>query len=338
MFFPEASGATMRRREFIKAATASAVAWPLAARAQRSAMPVIGFLSSQSLSTYSGNNLRGFHQGLKETGYIAGENVAILYAWGDNQVDRLSAVTAELVRRQVAVIVAGGLPASESAIKATTTIPIVFTVPTDPVKLGFVASLARPTGNATGIHFFVAELAAKRLEILHELVPKAARVAVLINPAEASIAATNLQGVEMAAPAMGLKIQVLNASTSSEIDAAFATYVRERFDAFFIASGVFFLARSVQLATLALAHGIPTIFAARDWVEAGGLAGYGTNFSDMLRQAGTYAGHILNGAKPADLPVMQSTKFELVINLKTAKTLGLKVPQTLLVAADEVIE
>ena len=238
----------------------------------------------------------------------------------------------------IAVIVAIGLPASESAIKATTTIPIVFTVPTDPVKLGFVSNLARPTGNATGIHFFVAELAAKRLEILRELLPRAARVAVLINPAEAAIAATNLQGVEMAAHAMGLKIQVLNASTSSEIDAAFAEYVRERFDAFFISSGVFFLARRTQLATLAIGHGVPTIFAAREWAEAGGLASYGTNFTDMRRQAGVYAGRILNGAKPADLPVMQSTKFELVINLKTAKTLGLKVPQTLLVAADEVIE
>src|SRR5262245_10529073 len=328
----------MRRRDFIKLSGGVAATWPLAVHGQQRTMPVIGFLSSQSLSTYSGDNLRGFHQGLKETGYIAGENVAIEYAWGDNQVDRLSAVTAELVRRQVAVIVAGGLPASEYAVKATTTIPIVFTVPTDPVKLGFVTNLARPTGNATGIHFFVAELAAKRLEILHELVPKAARVAVLINPAEASIAATNLQGVETAASAMGLKIEVLNASTTSEIDAAFATYVRERFDAFFIASGVFFLARASQLATLAIGHGVPAIFAGREWAEAGGLASYGTNFTDMRRQAGIYAGRILNGAKPADLPVTQSTKFELVINLKTAKTLGLKVPQTLLVAADEVIE
>jgi len=326
-------GDAMRRRDFIKLSGGVAATWPFAARAQQRAMPVIGVPSSQSPGMRP-DLLRGFHQGLKETGYMEGENVTIEYVWADNQ-DRL---IAELVRRQFAVIVAIGLPASESAIKATTTIPIVFTVPTDPVKLGFVTNLARPTGNATGIHFFVAELAAKRLEILHELLPKAARVAVLINPAEAAIAATNLQGVETAASAMGLKIEVLNASTTSEIDAAFATYVRERFDAFFIASGVFFLARASQLATLAIGHGVPAIFAGREWAEAGGLASYGTNFTDMRRQAGIYAGRILNGAKPADLPVTQSTKFELVINLKTAKTLGLKVPQTLLVAADEVIE
>jgi putative ABC transport system substrate-binding protein len=327
----------MHRREFITFLGGAAATWPIAVRAQQPAIPVIGFLSSQSLGAYA-DLLRGFHQGLKETGYVEGENVAIEYAWADNQIDRLSVLAAELVRRQVAVIVASGLPASESAIKATTTIPIVFMVPADPVKLGFVASLARPTGNATGIHFFVAELAAKRLEILRELVPGAARVAVLINPAEAAIAAANLRGVEMAAHAMGLKIQVLNASTSSEIDAAFATFVRERFDAFFISSGVFFLARRIQLATLAISHGVPAIFATRDWAEAGGLVSYGTNLEDTHRQAGIYAGRILKGAKPADLPVMQSTKFELVINLKTAKTLGLKVPQTLLVAADEVIE
>ncbi len=238
----------MHRREFITFLGGAAATWPIAVRAQQPAIPVIGFLSSQSLGAYA-DLLRGFHQGLKETGYVEGENVAIEYAWADNQIDRLSVLAAELVRRQVAVIVASGLPASESAIKATTTIPIVFMVPADPVKLGFVASLARPTGNATGIHFFVAELAAKRLEILRELVPGAARVAVLINPAEAAIAAANLRGVEMAAHAMGLKIQVLNACTSSEIDAAFATFVRERFDAFFISSGVFFLARRIQLAT-----------------------------------------------------------------------------------------
>jgi putative ABC transport system substrate-binding protein len=228
----------MRRRDFIKLSGGMAATWPLAARARQRAMPVIGVPSSQSPGMQP-DLLRGFHQGLKETGYIEGENVTIEYVWADNQ-DRL---TAELVRRQFAVIVAIGLPASESAIKATTTIPIVFTVPTDPVKLGFVTNLARPTGNATGIHFFVAELAAKRLEILRELLPSAARVAVLINPAEAAIAATNLQGVETAAHAMGLKIEVFNASTSSEIDAAFVRYVRERFDAFFISSGVFFLAR-----------------------------------------------------------------------------------------------
>jgi putative tryptophan/tyrosine transport system substrate-binding protein len=225
----------MRRRDFIKLSGGVAATWPLAARAQQRAMPVIGIPLSQSRGP---NLLRGFHQGLKETGYIEGENVTIEYVWADSQ-DRLSVLTAELVRRQVAVIVALGLPASEAAVKATTTIPIVFTVPTDPVKLGFVTNLARPTGNATGIHFFVAELAAKRLEILHELLPKAARVAVLINPAEAAIAATNLQGVETAASAMGLKIQVINASTSSEIDAAFETYARERFDAFFISSASF---------------------------------------------------------------------------------------------------
>ena len=301
-------------------------------------MPVIGFLHPTSPDAFA-DRLRAFRQGLKETGYVEGENVAIEYRWAEGQIDRLPALAAELVRRQVAVIAAtGGTAAALAAKAATTTIPIVFIVAEDPVRLGLVASLARPGGNLTGVNFFNAELAAKRLELLRELVPGAARVAVLVNPANATNAETTLRDVEPAARAMGLQIQVLNASTSREIDAAFATFARERPDALFVGGDAFFTSRRVQLAHLAARHAIPAIYAAREYAEVGGLMSYGANITDACRQVGVYAGRILKGAKPADLPVVQATKFELVINAETARMLGLTVPPTLLARADEVIE
>ena len=320
----------MKRREFIALLGGAAAAWPLAARAQQPAMPVIGFLDSRSPDAFA-DRLRGFRQGLKDTGYVEGENVAIEYRWAENQFDRLPELAAELVRRQVAVIVAsGGAAAAFAAKAATTTIPIVFIVGEDPVRLGLVASLARPGGNLTGINFLSGELTAKRLELLRELVPGAARVAVLVNPANAANTETTLRDVEPAARAMGLQIQVLNASTSREIDAAFATIVRERPDALFVGSDAFFNARRVQLALLAARHGVPAIYSDREYAEAGGLMSYGSNIVDAYRQVGVYAGRILKGAKPADLPVVQSSKFELVINPQTARMLGLTVPPTLL--------
>ena len=325
----------MRRREFITL-LGGAVAWPLAAHAQQP-VPVIGFLSSQAHDAIA-DFLRAFRQGLKEIGYVESENVAIEYRWADDQIDRLPALTAELVRQRVAVIAAAGGPASEAPAKATTTIPIVFMVAEDPVRLGLVTSLARPDGNLTGVNFFSAELAAKRLELLRELVPAATRVAVLLNPAEAAIAASNLRDVETAARAMRLQLQVLSASTKGEIDAAFVTIAHERPDALFISSGPLFTSRRVQLAHLATRHAVPTIHGSRLYPEVGGLISYGASLTDAHRQAGIYVGRILEGAKPADLPVVQSTKFELVINAQTARMLGLTVPPSLLGRADEVIE
>jgi putative ABC transport system substrate-binding protein len=326
----------MRRRKFITLLGSAAAAWPLAARAQQ-AMPVVGFLSSQTYDAIA-DFLRGFRQGLKETGYVEGENVAVEYRWAEDQLDRLPALAAEIVRRRVAVIAASGGTASEATAKATTMIPIVFMVPEDPVRLGLVTSLARPGGNLTGVNFFSAELAAKRLELLRELVPAATRVAVLLNPAETAIAASNLRDVEPAAHAMRLQIQVLNASTSREIDAAFMTIARERPDALFISSGPLFSSRRVQLAHLATHYRIPAIHGSRFYPEVGGLISYGASLTDAHRQAGVYVGRILKGAKPADLPVVQSSKFELVINAQTARLLGLTVPPSLLATADEVIE
>jgi putative tryptophan/tyrosine transport system substrate-binding protein len=328
----------MRRRDFITGIAGSAAAWPLAARAQRPTMPVVGFLHPDSPDGFT-ERLRGFRQGLKDTGYIEGESVAIEYRWAENQMDRLPALAAELVRRQVAVIAAPGGPGPALASKAATaTIPIVFLVAEDPVRLGLVASIARPGGNLTGINFFNAELTAKRLELLRELVPAAARVAVLVNPTNAATVETTLRDVEPAARAIGLQVQVLNASTSREIDAAFATPVRERPDAVFVVLDPFFNSRRVQLVHLASRHALPATYALRNYVEAGGLMSYGTNVTDAYRQVGTYAGRILKGAKPEDLPVVQSTKFELVINAQTARLLNLTVPPTLLATADEVIE
>ena len=328
----------MRRREFITLLGGAAVAWPVAVRAQQAAMPVIGFLGGTSPDTFA-DRLRAFRQGLKDTGYVEGENVAIEYRWAENQNDRLPELATELVRRKVAVIVATGGNTSAFAAKAvTTTTPIVFGVGEDPVKLGLVASLARPGGNLTGINFFSNELTTKRLELLRELVPGVARVAVLVNPANATNTETTLRDVEPAARTMGLQIQVVNASTGREIDAAFATFVRERPDALFVGQDIFFNTRRVQLANLAARHAVPITSGSRDLAEVGGLMSYGSNIADAYRQIGVYIGRILKGAKPADLPVMQSTKFELVINAQTARMLGLTVPPTLLARADEVIE
>jgi ABC-type uncharacterized transport system substrate-binding protein len=326
----------MRRREFITLLGGAAAGWPLAARAQQ-AMPVVGFLNPTSPDAFA-DRLRAFHRGLKETGYVEGENVAIVYRWAEDQLDRLPALAADLVRRQVAVI-AAVVPASAFAAKAATaTIPIVFTVPEDPVRLGLVASLARPSGNLTGINFLSGELVAKRLELLRELVPGAARVAVLVNPANATNTETTVRDLVPAAHAIGLKIQVLNASTSREIDAAFAAFVRERPDALFVSADSFFTSRRVQLVHFTTLHKIPASYALREFAEVGGLMSYGANLADVMRQAGAYIGRILKGAKPADLPVVQSTKFELVVNHQTARMLGLTVPPTLLATADEVIE
>ena len=324
------------RREFITLLGGTA-AWPAAARAQP-AMPVIGFLHRGTPDGFTAR-LRAFRDGLKDSGYVEGENVAIEYRWGENQMDRLPALAADLVRRRVAVIVAPAGPAPALAARAaTTTIPIVFLVGEDPVRLGLVASLARPGGNLTGINAFSSELSAKRLELLHTLVPGATRVAVLVNPANATTTETTLRDLEPAGRAMGLQIQVLNASTPHEIDTVFAPFVRERPDAIFVSIDQLFFRRRVQLVNLASRYAVPAAYALRDFPEAGGLMSYGTNLSDAFRQVGAYTGRILKGAKPADLPVVQASKFELVINAQTAQMLGLEVPPTLLASADEVIE
>jgi putative ABC transport system substrate-binding protein len=322
------------RREFITLLGA-AVAWPLAARAQQPAMPVIGFLGAVSPT----ETVRGFPQGLKEAGYVEGENVAIEYRWAGNQLDRLPTLAADLVRKQVAVIVAtGGTAPAIAAKAATTTIPIVFTAPDDPVQLGLVASLSRPGGNLTGVYFLVGELVPKRLELLRELVPAMTRVAVFVNPANPARAESQVNEVDSDGRQMSLRIQIFKTATSREINTAFATFARERPDALLVSPDPLYVVRRAQLVTLAARHAIPTSFSNRDPVEAGGLMSYGTNIADAYRQAGAYAGRILRGAKPADLPVMQSSKFELVINAQTALMLGLTVPHTLLSVADEVIE
>ena len=328
----------MRRREFITLLGGATVTSPLTARAQQPAMPVIGFLDSRAADAMT-SRLGAFRQGLKELGFAEGENVSVVYRWAENRFDRLPELAAELVRRQATVIVTTGGPAVAFATKAaTTTIPVVFGVADDPVRLGLVASLARPGGNLTGINFLVGELAAKRLELPRALMPAATRVAVLVNPADATNTESTLRDVEPAARAMRLQIQVLNASTSREIDAAFATFAHERPDAVFVGIDVFFNVRRAQLVNLASYHRVPAAFVNRDFSEIGGLMSYGSNIADSWRQVGVYTGHILKGAKPADLPVVQATKFELIINHQTARMLGLIVPDKLLATADEVIE
>jgi ABC-type uncharacterized transport system substrate-binding protein len=327
----------VKRREFITLLGGAATAWPLASGAQQPAMHMIGYLDLRSPEAVA-NRLRGFRQGLKESGYIENENVVIAYRWAENQPHRLQELAADLVRRGVAVIVTVGPPPTFAAKAATTTIPILFLVGDDPVRLGLVASLARPGGNMTGINVFNVELAAKRLELLRELVPRAARIALLVNPADVAITETQVKEVRAAARAIGLQIQVFNADSSPEIDAAFETISRERPDAIFVGTSTFLNGRRVQLAQLSAFHRLPAVYAVRDYAEVGGLMSYGSDFVDGFRQAGVYAGRILKGAKPADLPVVQSSKFELVINASTARMLGLTVPNKLLVAADEVIE
>jgi putative ABC transport system substrate-binding protein len=324
------------RREFITLLGGVAAALPLAARAQQ-AIPVIGFLYSQSLEG-SMESLGGFRQGLKDAGFPEGENVTIDYRWAENQPDRLPALAAELVRRRVAVIAAMDSPSALPAKSASTTIPIVFGVGEDPVKLGLVTSLARPGGNLTGVNFFAAELTAKRLELLRELVPTAVRVAVLVNPDNAEITEPTLRDVEATSRSMGLQIQIVKVSTGRDLHAAFASLAHERPDALFVSSGPFFNARRVQLAMLTGRYGIPAIFTGRQYAQAGGLMSYGASLIGAWYQAGLYTGRILKGAKPAELPVVQSTKFELVINAASARILGLEVPPTLLARADEVIE
>jgi putative ABC transport system substrate-binding protein len=328
----------IRRREFIAALSGVWATWPLAARAQQAAMPVVGLVNGRSPEA-SVRLAAAFGKGLNETGFVEGQTVMVEYHWLNGQYDLLPALMADLVRRRVAVIATpGSNPAALAAKAATTTIPIVFGVGGDSVRMGLVASLARPGGNATGINFFVAELVAKRLGLLHQLVPKAVRIAVLVNPANTPTVEAALRDMPEVARVLGLQIQVLKASTSREIEAAFATVVRDRADALFISPDGFFVSQRVQFATLAVRHGIPTAHATREEAEAGGLMSYGTDNVEMFHQVGVYTGQILKGAKPADLPVWQSTKFEFVINLQTAKALGLTVPDKLLALADEVIE
>jgi putative ABC transport system substrate-binding protein len=325
------------RREFITLLGGAAAAWPGSARAQQSAMPIIGFVSARSAEA-SALDAAAFHKGLSKTGYVEGQNVAVEYHWLDGQFGRLPSLMADLVRRRVAVITTPNNAAALAAKAATTTIPIVFGVAEDPTRLGLVASLARPGGNATGINFFPGEVVAKRLGLLHDLVPKAVRIAVLVNPANTKVAEATLREIPEAARALGLQIQILNASTNREIEAAFDALARDRADAFFVAGDGFFSSRRVQFATLAMRDRIPAAYSERDYVAAGGLMSYGTDLTEVFHQVGAYTGSILKGTKPADLPVLQPTKFEFAMNLQTARALGLTVPDTLLARADEVIE
>ncbi len=327
----------MKRREFITLLGGAAAIWPLAARAQQP-IPTIGFLHSQSPEVLA-DAIRGFRQGLKEAGYSEGENVAIEYRWAENQLDRLPALAGDLVRKGVAVIVAGGGSATPLVAKAiTTAIPVVFNMGDDPVKLGLVTSLSRPGGNLTGVNWFAVELTAKRLELLRELVPGAARVAVLVNPANPADSGPIVHDAQAAARAMGLQILVLNATSSKEIDAAFANVAHNPPDALLVGTGPPLTGRRVQLVQLATYYKIPAIYAQASFAEIGGLMSYGASLREAYRQVGIYSGRILKGASPSDLPVVQSTKFELVINAQTARMLGLDVPPSLLARADEVIE
>jgi putative ABC transport system substrate-binding protein len=328
----------MQRRQFITLLGGAAAAWPLGTRAQQAGMPVVGFINA---GTADGGvrNAAAFRKGLSEAGYTEGQNVIVEYHWLGGNYDRLSALMTDLVQRHVTVITTPGITSAALAAKAATaTIPIVFGIGQDPVKLGLVASLARPGGNATGINFFTQDLTAKRLGLLHELVPKAARIAALVNPASVVPAEAILRDVQEAARIIGLQVVALNASTIKEIDAAFGAIARERAEALFVAGDGFFFSRRVQLAMLAVHHAVPAIYSLREYPEAGGFMSYGTSFPDVYRQIGVYAGRIIKGEKPADLPVQQSTKFEFVINAQAASLLNLTVPPTLIARADEVVE
>jgi putative tryptophan/tyrosine transport system substrate-binding protein len=326
----------LQRREFVTLLGGLA-AWPLPARAQQAAMPVVGVVGGGG-GDISTRYVAAFRKGLSETGTIEGQNATVEYHWLEGKYDRLPSLMADLARRVSVIATPGSNPASLAAKAATATIPIVFGVGEDPVKLGLVASLARPGGNATGINIFNIEVATKRLGLLHELVPKTVRIAVLVNPANATSAEFTLRYIPEAARGIGLQSQVLNASTSSEIDTAFATIVRERADALFVAADASFITRRVQFASLAARDRIPAAYADREFVEAGGLMSYGTDFTDMFHQVGVYVGRILKGEKPSDLPVVQATKFALVINAKSAKALGIDIPISMQLLADEVIE
>jgi putative ABC transport system substrate-binding protein len=322
----------MRRREFIMVFGGVAAGWPLTARAQQTEKPVIGFLDGRFPEAIA-NRLRGFHRGLREAGYVDGENVTVLYRYAENQSDRLPTLAAELARRPVAVIVASGGPNVMSAAKqATTTVPVVLISGEDPVRAGLVAR------NLTGINFFNREIASKQLEFLRELVPSAKRIAVLVNPTNARVTEGTLRDLEPAARAKGLQIQIVQASTSREIDGAFAAFARERPDALFIAADPFFASRRLQLSLLAMRHALPAVYSGREYAEVGGLITYGSDITDAYRRAGVYVGRIIKGAKPEDMPVEQAEKLELIVNVQSARALGISVPQSLLIAADEVIE
>ena len=327
----------MRRREFITLLGGTAAAWPLVASAQQRATPIVGFLDVRSPEAM-GDRLIAFRQGLNDTGYVEGDNVTIAYRWAENRTERLPELAADLVRLKAAVIATQGPPAAFAAKTATSTIPILFVVALDPVALGLVASLGRPGGNLTGINLFNQELTSKRLALLHELVPQAKRVAVLVDPADVANAESTIRDVETAGRVIGLQIKVLNAGRSREIGAAFAAIAADHQDAVIVGSSPLLNGHHVQLAQLAAFHRIPAVYALREAAEVGGLMSYGANIADALRQLGNYAGRILKGAKPADLPVEQATKFELIINANTANMLGITVPTTLISIADKVIE
>ena len=328
----------VKRREFIALLGGAAVAWPLAARAQQPAMPAIGFLHTASAAAFAAP-LAAFRKGLSEAGYVEGQNVAVAYRWAEGQNDRLPALAAELARQRVAVIATPGSTATTLAAKAATaTIPIVFSIGTDPVKLGLVASLNRPGGNATGISDFGVEIAAKRLGLLHELLPTATRFGVLVNPDNPYLTESFVTELQTAASAIERQIEVVTASTNGDIDTAFATLIKKRADALLISPDALFTTRRVQLITLAVRHALPALYHRREFPEAGGLMSYGSDLSDQFRQTGVSVGRILKGEKPAEMPVQLPTRFEFVINLQTAKTIGIEIPATLLAAADEVIE
>ena len=326
----------MKRREFITVLGGAAAAWPLAARAQQPAVPLIGFIPSGSAGPLR-QQVAAFREGLKEAGYVDGQNVTVEYGFAEGQLDRFPALVSDLVRRQASVLAVTSIAGARAAKQATTTIPVVFSVGEDPVAAGLVESLNRPGGNLTGVHQFTTWLEAKRLGLLHEMVPKATTIAVLVNP-NFSSAESQLRDVQEAAPRLGVQLVVVRANVESDFDAAFATLVQPRAGALLVCASPFFNARRQQLVVLAARHAVPAIYEWRDFAEAGGLMSYGTILADAYRQVGVYAGRVLKGAKPADLPVVQATRFEFVINLSTAKALGIEVPPALSARANEVIE